>query len=341
MKAIHIHPKSKAPLYKQLIEQIECQIREGDLLPGDQIPSMNDLADGSGISKETVKKAYGILREKGWIVPQQGKGFYVAEQDPDAQPRILVIFDKFSIYKQIIFNALADEFGQRAELTILTHNQSLDLLEYYLDSELDRFDYYIVTPHFPLDPASQKRAVKLLSRIPNRKLVMLDHWIRSCPGQYGAVYQDFENDVCEGLLQGLDRLRQTVLRVITLPTSLYGGIIRKGIERFCAENKIAVSFLTTPPETIMPGETYLILNSQLDWGLADLARAIKAQALTIGKDVYIIAYNDVNLNEVVLDGLTTISTDFQEMGRLAARMIIDRRFAKEHCPFRMNRRSTF
>ena len=47
------------------------------------------------------------------------------------------------------------------------------------------------------------------------------------------------------------------------------------------------------------------------------------------------------LNEVVLGGLTTISTDFSEMGRLAARMILDRSLAKIHCPFRLTRRSTF
>ena len=54
MKAIHIHPKSKAPLYKQLIEQIEWQIREGHLSPGDQIPaiasSISSLQTASQIS---------------------------------------------------------------------------------------------------------------------------------------------------------------------------------------------------------------------------------------------------------------------------------------------------
>ena len=56
---------SKAPIYKQLVEQFEDAIRSGKLAPGEQIPSMNDFALQLGISKETVKKAYGILREKG------------------------------------------------------------------------------------------------------------------------------------------------------------------------------------------------------------------------------------------------------------------------------------
>ena len=59
------------------------------------------------------------------------------------------------------------------------------------------------------------------------------------------------------------------------------------------------------------------------------------------KDVFIISYNDFALNDVVLGGLTTISADFAEMGRLAAQMIITGKLEKVHCPFRMNRRHTF
>ena len=42
-----------------------------------------------------------------------------------------------------------------------------------------------------------------------------------------------------------------------------------------------------------------------------------------------------------LGGLTTVSTDFDQMGRMAARMILDHSFRKIHCPFRMTRRNTF
>ena len=132
---------SKAPIYKQLVEQFEDAIRSGKLAPGEQIPSMNDFALQLGISKETVKKAYGILREKGLLVPQQGKGFYVAEAGDASKPRVLVLFDKLSIYKEVLYNSLAEELGDKADLTILTHNQNLELFTYYLDISLDKYDY--------------------------------------------------------------------------------------------------------------------------------------------------------------------------------------------------------
>ena len=339
---IKVNPGSKTPLYKQLLHQFETAIHDGSLVKGELLPSMNDLSASTGISKETVKKTYGLLREKRLIVPKQGKGFYVADLAADARPLVLVLFDKFSIYKQILFNSFAATLGDRAEVSILTHNQNLDLFEYYLDTYLDQFDYYVITPHFPLDEASQKRAVKLISRIPNPKLILADRLQPGYAGNFGAVYQDFENDIYYGLTQGLDRRRETsVLRVVTLPTSLYGGCIRKGIERFCAEHAVPVEFLTAPPEKVAKGETYLILNSQLDAGLVDLARQIQAQGLRVGPDVRIISYNEFDMNELILGGLTTVSTDFKQMGRLAAEMILEKRLSKVHCDFRMTRRSTF
>jgi DNA-binding transcriptional regulator YhcF (GntR family) len=332
----------KAPIYKQLVEQFEDAIRSGELSPGEQIPSMNDFAIQLGISKETVKKAYGILREKGLLVPRQGKGFYVAEASADSKQKVLVIFDKLSIYKDVLYNSLARELGENAEITVLMHNQDLDLFTYYLDSSLDRYDYYVISPHFPLDERSQALATKLIARIPNRKLIMIDHWLRSYTGNYGAVYQDFENDVYEGLMQGLDKLRTTsCLKVMTMASSLYGPVICKGVDRFCMEQRINVEFMTSAPEMINPGETYLVINSQLDSGLAALARRIREQNLEVGKDVFIISYNEFDLNEVVLNGLTTISTDFKQMGKTAAMMILNRKSWKVHCDFNMTRRGTF
>ena len=333
---------SKEPLYKQLILQIDRALHDGRLHAGEQIPSMNELAAHLGISKETVKKAYGILVERGIIIPRHGKGFFAANLQDNPHPHILVIFDKLSVYKQTLFASFTQRLGNQAEITILLHNQSLDLLEYYLDQNLDQFDYYVVTPHFPLDEASQARAVKLLGRIPNRKLIMLDRLLPGYQGHFGAVYQDFENDIYDGLLQGLDhRPKEGCLRVITLPSSLYGAYIRQGITRFAKDYDVSVEFLTEAPETIGKGDTFLVLNSQLDAGLVQLARSIRAARLKVGQDVRIISYNDIELNEVVLDGLTTVSTDFQEMGNQAAEMILSRRLEKIHCPFRMIIRSTF
>ena len=337
---IKIDSSAKDPIYKQIVDGVERSIHSGSLPAGEQIPSMNVLAAEYGISRETVKKAYGILVDKGFIVPKHGKGFYVADHQSGGRPQVLVIFDKFSVYKQILLNSFQEALGDKAEITIVNHNQSLELLTYYLDNYLDNFDYYVITPHFPLDGETQAGVSRQLSRIPFRKLIMLDRLQPDFPGNYGAVYQDFENDVAEGLAQGHSGNMKN-LRVITLPSSLYGHGMHGGIKRFCKERGIPVEFLESAPDDIRPGDTFLLLNSQLDAGLVALARRIQEIGLEIGKDVFIISYNEFDMNEVILGGLTTVSADFKEMGRLAAEMILSRRLVKIHCPFRMNRRHTF
>ena len=57
------------PIYKQVVSQIEQKIISGEYAPGFLLPSMNELSAELDISKETIKKAYSILRDKGVIEP--------------------------------------------------------------------------------------------------------------------------------------------------------------------------------------------------------------------------------------------------------------------------------
>ena len=107
MMKFKIDTTGKEPIYKQLVTQVERSLHDGRLQAGEQIPSMNELAAQLDISKETVKKASGILVDKNLIVPKQGKGFYAADLQAVGRPQVLVILDKFSVYKQIMFNAFA------------------------------------------------------------------------------------------------------------------------------------------------------------------------------------------------------------------------------------------
>ena len=212
-----------------------------------------------------------------------------------------------------------------------------------VEENLDLFDYYVITPHFPLDAASQKRVLKILTRIPNRKLILVDHWMKELPGNYGAVYQDFANDAYEGLGYGLKKLKTcSRFNVVTLPSSLYYASVGKAVERFCRDNGIAVEFHTEiTPEIIREKEVYLILNSQYDLGLIELVRRARERNYRVGRDISIISYNESPINEIILNGLTTISTDFRQMGVLVARMILEKSLSKVKCDFQMIRRNTF
>lgn len=342
-KSIDIDKNSLTPVYRQIVMKISAMIDAGELENGKMLPSMNELADEHEISKETVKKAYTILRDKGFVEPHQGKGFFVKKNGEAHKLKVLALFDKLSTYKQLLFDSMTEKLDGHAEITILLHEQNVEILEYFLNENLDNFDYYVIAPHFPLDAATQEKVRTLLKRVPNRKLIMTDNWIRSIQGNYGAVYQDWENDIIQGLGDGLDTFRNyNRLNVITLPSSLYARPIRTGVERFCRDNGIRVTYSDVViPENVRKGEAYLLLSGQYDFGLIELARLIKKKGLTVGKDIAIISYNESPISEIILNGLTTVSTDFIQMGRLIGDMILERNLTKVHCDFRMTRRDSF
>ena len=338
-----IDVNGKESIYKQLVTQVERALHDGRLRAGEQVPSMNELAAELDISRETVKKAYGILVEKNLIVPKHGKGFYAADLEAVGRPRVLVVFDKFSVYKQIAFDAFAETLPSGTEINILSHDQNPDLLEYFLDTYLDNYDYYVIAPHFPgEDEEAQKRVVKLLERVPVRKLILIDNLQAGMKGHFGSVYQDFDNDIHDCLAKNISpSAKLGHLRVITLASSMYGPRITKSVQRFAAERGIEAECMYGVPETVNKGDTFLLLNSSLDAGLVELSRKIRENGYEVGKDVKIISYNEYPMNELILGGLTTVSTDFPEMGRLAAEMIINHNLVKIRNPFRMTRRKSF
>ena len=64
--------------------------------------------------------------------------------------------------------------------------------------------------------------------------------------------------------------------------------------------------------------------------LVELIGKIKEQKLEIGKDTGIISYNETPLKKFILNGITTVSTNFKEMGRMAAKLILNN--TTEHIP---------
>jgi len=67
--------------------------------------------------------------------------------------------------------------------------------------------------------------------------------------------------------------------------------------------------------------------------LVTLIKSCQTKGLKIGKDVGIISYNETPLKEILLDGITVISTDHHKMGETAAKLILENRKEKIKNPF--------
>ena len=65
------------PLYQQLVAMIEKQIDNGDLKPGQKIPSENELCDMYNISRITVRQALSDLSTRGKVIRVKGRGTFI------------------------------------------------------------------------------------------------------------------------------------------------------------------------------------------------------------------------------------------------------------------------
>jgi len=70
---LHVDERDPRPIYSQLAAQVKEQIRRGLIRPGDELPSVRDIASALGINLHTAHRAYQVLRDDGVIVLRLGR----------------------------------------------------------------------------------------------------------------------------------------------------------------------------------------------------------------------------------------------------------------------------
>ncbi len=74
---IELDFRSGIPIYVQLVEQIKRLVDNGELKPGDQLPTVRQLATEVRVNFNTIARSYRILDEAGFISTQHGRGTYI------------------------------------------------------------------------------------------------------------------------------------------------------------------------------------------------------------------------------------------------------------------------
>src|SRR5205814_10156493 len=82
-RAFSIDPTSPEPLHRQLYNELRTAILGGRLPSGCRLPASRELAQVTGLSRNTVLSAYDQLIAEGYIDSRAGSGTYVATSLPD------------------------------------------------------------------------------------------------------------------------------------------------------------------------------------------------------------------------------------------------------------------
>jgi len=86
---IQIDFRSGIPIYIQIMDQIRQMVATGILKPGDQLPTVRQLAIDLQVNWNTVARAYRLLDEAGLISTQQGRGTFIWEVPSEEATRLL------------------------------------------------------------------------------------------------------------------------------------------------------------------------------------------------------------------------------------------------------------
>ncbi|NNF29519.1 MAG: GntR family transcriptional regulator [Gemmatimonadetes bacterium] len=106
MMDFSIDPKSGVPFYRQIIERVRYGIARGLLSPGDQLPTVRQLATDLSVNPNTVVRAYREMEIEGVLNTQQGSGTFVSNRKPKIDR-----FEKRRKLDQILTELLARAQG--------------------------------------------------------------------------------------------------------------------------------------------------------------------------------------------------------------------------------------
>jgi len=157
---------------------------------------------------------------------------------------------------------------------------------------------------------------------------------------YPYVCQDFEHDIYRILKNNhvlVSKYKRMVLVIRNQKSHLRD--ITTGFRNFCKQHPIsAVVVSDIKTFEIKPGDAYIVV---YDNDLEFLVRYSLKNQLELGVDIGVVSYNDTPLKGIIASGITTISTDFVQMGKTMADMILNQRKLWIDNPFVMNIRSSF
>lgn len=325
LSSIEISDFSATPKYQQLADSVINGIQNKRFKKGDLLPSINEFSTHLEISRDTVEKAYKFLKNKEVISSTPGKGYFIAINEIKQGLKIAFLLNKLSEHKKIVYDSFAKEMGDGAALDLFVYNSDISYLKSLLSNLTKTYDYYVLFPHFR--EGSDKAAEIVNKYIPNTKLLLLSKFIPDIEGDFPAVYENHESDIYRSLKNALSSLtKYNKLKLVFPDYSDYPKAIIKGFYKFCQEysiEHILVSDLRL--EKIEPGTCYINLAEK---DLVVLIEKIIHKKIRVGIDVGLISYNETPLKKFILKGITTISTDFDFMGRAAAQLIKEK--SKEH-----------
>ena len=341
---IKLDANSMVPKYMQVINSIIHNITIGNVQIGDKIPSINTLSEEFYLSRDTVERAYSVLKKRKVLVSVKGKGTYVSQNQITLKLNVLFLVNKLSPFKMEIYNSFVNELGGNYQVDLHSYHCDESLFLDLLDKNKSTYDFFVILPHFRsknlLHKSSTDKVSKAINELPKSKLLLLDNKEHNVEGSFTEVSQDFETDLIDALNSGTDKIRKYNKLTLVYPKSNfypYPKEIQSGFRKYCVQNNFKFEIIEeVTSKTLIERKSLFVTIEESD--LVSLVKKVRNDKFTLGKDVGVISYNDTPLKKLL--GITVVSTNFSLMGKKAAEMILHKRRRKIKIPFNLVQRDS-
>ncbi|MCL7765345.1 GntR family transcriptional regulator [Polaribacter sp. Z014] len=326
--SLTINHQSDIPKYQQLINAINDAIGENLLEKGDALPSVNNICTTNKVSRDTVFKAYSILKENGVIESVPNKGYYVANETK----KVLLLLDTFKAYKEVLYHSFVNNLPNNIITDVQFHHYNIDNFKTILNNSKGKYYKYIVMTF------DHKDVPAVLSDIDADKLLLIDWSIHSNPTN-NYVFQNFGASFFEALKDAVEVFRKYKELVFLYPTYTYHP--KETIEyfkKYCNLFKFNYRIITDPKSFILEKNVAYISTS--DRMLGVFLEQCRVENFEPGRDVGFLSYNETPTKKFIYKGISVISTDFKELGTKAAAFVLEDKPMQHYVPTKLTLRES-
>jgi DNA-binding transcriptional regulator YhcF (GntR family) len=304
-----INHESDIPKYQQLVNGITNAIAENILQKGELLPSVNSICKTNQLSRDTVFKAYSILKEQKAIESVPNKGYYVSGETR----KVLLVLDTFKAYKEVLYHSFVNNLADNVITDVQFHHYNIDVFKTIINNSVGKYYKYVVMNF------DHKEIVPTLSVISNDKLLLID-WNVHSKKENNYIFQDFGKAFYESLTQAVDLFRKYKNIQFVFPD--YTSHPKETVvyfKKFCVDYDFDYKIIKDPKEfSIKKGVAYISVSDRI---LGHFLEQCKEKNLEPGTDVGFLSYNETPMKKFIYKGISVVSTDFEVLGTKAAAFI--------------------
>ena len=295
----------------QLADTLSQAISMKEFREGDSLPSINQLSAQYGVSRDTVFKAFLDLRERGLIDSTPGKGYYVTSQVTN----ILLLLDEYTPFKEALYNSFIKHLPINYKVDLLFHQYNERLFNTIIRESIGKYKKYIVMNF------DNEKFSTALNKINPSRLLLLDFG-KFEKDKYSYICQDFDDSFYLALFTLKERMQKYLQIVFLFSKGLKHPQSSKEYFTRCCEKEGFLHEIQEDIEnlTVRKGTVYIAIKQQ------DVVKVVKQgrlAGLKCGKDFGLLAYNDIPSYEVIDEGITSLSIDWEMVGNEAANFVLN------------------